>query len=331
MNLIERYVYEVGQNLSGKNRQDIEKEIRSLIEDSLEARTQSEGRPADDEMMVSVLKEFGPPEKMAASYQQPRYLIGPRLYPTFWLVLRVVLLVLLVIFLVILAINLGEPPYTVTGLFQSKITALADLVASALSALGNVVLIFAILEWALPKTSGKPKEWDPRKLKDREDAGHVRTVPMLVGIAGSVVMILLFNFWPKMIVSLTPIDGKINFVPMVGDNFNLYLPYLNLLYVLEIALNVIVLRAGSWKPVTRWLQAGTKVLALLVLAAMLLGPGIIQIDTTALHVAPGSTLDLFYRALETTGVRSALMLIMLLTVWELGKILYRMRGKKIRV
>ena len=58
MNLIERYVYEVGQNLSGKNRQDIEKEIRSLIEDSLEARTQSEGRPADDEMMVSVLKEL---------------------------------------------------------------------------------------------------------------------------------------------------------------------------------------------------------------------------------------------------------------------------------
>ena len=41
-------------------------------------------------MIAEVLKEFGSPEKMAASYQPQRYLIGPKLYPTFILVLKIV-------------------------------------------------------------------------------------------------------------------------------------------------------------------------------------------------------------------------------------------------
>jgi hypothetical protein len=40
MNLIELYTREVGRNLPEKMRADIEKEIRSLIEDSLEDESQ---------------------------------------------------------------------------------------------------------------------------------------------------------------------------------------------------------------------------------------------------------------------------------------------------
>ena len=97
MNMIEQYVSEVGENLPEKQRADLEKEIRSLIEDTLEERSKSAGRPIDDDMIVEVLKEFGSPAKMAASYQPARYLIGPRLYPTFILVLKIVSAVMLVL------------------------------------------------------------------------------------------------------------------------------------------------------------------------------------------------------------------------------------------
>ena len=63
MGLIDRYVTEVGQNLPRKERADLEAEIRSLIEDTLEARSQAEGRAADENLMVEVLKEFGPPRR----------------------------------------------------------------------------------------------------------------------------------------------------------------------------------------------------------------------------------------------------------------------------
>ena len=42
MELLERYVTEVGQHLPSKQRTDLEKEIRSLIEDALDDRSQKE-------------------------------------------------------------------------------------------------------------------------------------------------------------------------------------------------------------------------------------------------------------------------------------------------
>ena len=48
MNLIDRYVTEVGKHLPRKNRLDIETELRSTLEDMLEDRSQQTGRPADE-------------------------------------------------------------------------------------------------------------------------------------------------------------------------------------------------------------------------------------------------------------------------------------------
>ena len=41
MNMIDQYVIEVGENLPEKLRADLEKEIRSLIEDTLEERSRT--------------------------------------------------------------------------------------------------------------------------------------------------------------------------------------------------------------------------------------------------------------------------------------------------
>ncbi len=94
MNLIERYVREIGRRLPPKNRSDIEKEIRSALEDMLEDRSKKESRAIDEEMTIQVLKEYGKPEKVAASYQSERYLVGPQLFPTFWMIVKIVFTVL---------------------------------------------------------------------------------------------------------------------------------------------------------------------------------------------------------------------------------------------
>src|SRR5258706_14658181 len=95
MNLLDRYVTEVGNHLPRKGRADIEAEIRSTLQDMLDDRSQATGQPIDEAMMGAVLKEYGAPTKVAATYQTPRYLIGPRLYPIFELVLKIVMAVFL--------------------------------------------------------------------------------------------------------------------------------------------------------------------------------------------------------------------------------------------
>lgn len=108
MNLIDRYIQHIGKHLPEKSREDVKREIRSLVEDSLEDRSRELGRPIDEALAVAVLKEFGRPEKMAASYTPERYLIGPRLYPIFWLVVKIVASVLLAITLVKLFMGIGQ-------------------------------------------------------------------------------------------------------------------------------------------------------------------------------------------------------------------------------
>ena len=117
MKLIDRYVREIGRKLPQKSRSDIEKEIRSALEDMLEDRSKKESRAVDEEMTVQVLKEYGKPEKVAASYLPERYLIGPQLFPTFWMVAQIVFVVLTALALVGLGFNLvrGEATPLVIG------------------------------------------------------------------------------------------------------------------------------------------------------------------------------------------------------------------------
>jgi len=73
MNLIDTYITQVGDNLPEKDREDIKAEIRSILENTLESRSITAGRPVDEAMTVEVLKEFGTPKKVAASYLPARY------------------------------------------------------------------------------------------------------------------------------------------------------------------------------------------------------------------------------------------------------------------
>src|ERR1044071_10077013 len=81
MNLIDRYIAEVDKHLPRKNRADIGAEIRSTLEDMLDERKQGDG-PADEATVMDLLKEYGSPRDVAATYRPPQYqyLIGPRMF-----------------------------------------------------------------------------------------------------------------------------------------------------------------------------------------------------------------------------------------------------------
>src|SRR5690606_12112003 len=68
MNMVDIYVAEVGRNLPKKDRADLEQEIRSLIEDAIDDAAEAQGCERDEALVVEVLKQFGRPEEVAASY-----------------------------------------------------------------------------------------------------------------------------------------------------------------------------------------------------------------------------------------------------------------------
>ena len=203
-NLVDTYVLEVGRRLPKKIRADIEAEIRSILQDMLDERSQKSGKPVDEEMTLEVLKAYGSPDKVAGTYLGDRYLIGTRLYPTFILVLRIVLMVAGIGAAIGLGVALSQTIYNPYHDFQTVVTAIGNLIVTLLFVLGNVVLIFAILEWALFRADtqgnvkGLPREkaWDPRLLTRLSPPDQVKMAETILEILASFAAIVIFNFFP---------------------------------------------------------------------------------------------------------------------------------------
>ena len=135
---INRYIYQVSRFLSGKNKEDIEKEIRTLIDDMLDARCQ--GRDVSKEDLAAVFAELGKPSELAARYNDSkRYLIGPALFPIYSKVLIVVL------GFVIAATLLSNLLSLITGTFSW--TNFGNVFTAALGFFAIVTLVFAFVEW----------------------------------------------------------------------------------------------------------------------------------------------------------------------------------------
>lgn len=322
-NLIDTYVSEVGRSLPKKTRADIEAEIHSILQDMLEERSQKTGKPIDEEMTLQVLKEYGAPGKVAATYLGERYLIGPRLYPIFMLVLRIVL----VVTGILAAIGLGIALSQTLGHYSAEaiIKAIANFATSIMTALGNIVLIFAILEWALFRAGGKvevkglpiEKEWDPRSLTKVSAPNLVKMGETILEIVGCFAAIVIFNFYPQ-IIGFTPslnsvfVNGNwssLNFVPLLSEAFFYYVPYLTLVWAATILLNIVLLRMGHWTTVTRVFVIGLKVINILIAGSMLVGPTLIAASTGALTNALGDPeAARIMMTLLTQGVHMALWL-----------------------
>ncbi len=156
MELVDRYVHEVGRHLPRKSRADIETEIRSTIEDTLDGYAEKQGSDVDEELVVEVLCEFGPPEKMAASYRSGKqYLVGPELFPIFKIVLAVFVSVMSVLFLVGIVTTFGRPDDFVQAVLDVLVRRVSEFISTLFGALGVIVIVFAILERVLP-----PLEWE---------------------------------------------------------------------------------------------------------------------------------------------------------------------------
>jgi HAAS len=296
MSLLDTYISEVGRHLPRKNRRDIEAEIRSTIEDILEERSQKSDKAIDEELTLAVLKEYGSPEHVAASYLPERYLVGPRLYPLFWLILRIVLAVIGVIALITLGIKLAQPGLVLGTAATLIFNSFLNFAASAMSVLGNLVLVFAILQYFLPEFKidfkDEPDKWDPRTLKDITPTDRVKIGETVIEIIGACAAIVIFNFYPQL-VSFTPSlnglfdNGTVVTFPVLSEAFFRYVPFLTAIWGLTIVLDIVLLRQGSWKPATRWGLIALKAASVGMAVAMLIGPSLVAVTVASLTAGLG--------------------------------------------
>ena len=269
---VDRYVSAVGRLMPAAQRADVEREIRSLIADAVDAATPSGDTP-DEEVIFSVLRNFGKPEEIAARYRAPAYLVGPALYPTFRTVVGIVLGVLAGVSLFGAAVGVG-----LGSVAWNPVDLLANLVGSLIQVFGTVVGVFALIEFfqrrgslALEDTAGKGSAWDVRSLPPVQDDDRANVGELASGIVGAVIAIFLFNALPSGLTGMVLNEEGWQFFPLFAPEFWRYVPWLTALWLLEIALNSYVIARGRWSTPTRWLEAGLSALGVAAMLVILTG------------------------------------------------------------
>lgn len=292
MNLIDRYVAEVGKNLPLlKGRADIEKELKSTLEDMLEDRAEKTGRLRDEAMEIEVLKEYGSPQKVAATYNPQPYLIGPKLFPFFLFVLKIVLTVVVSVMLVLAGIQAAaDTPFMGADFVKIIGQGLGNALSAGIAAFGNVVLVFAILERVLPEKEiggfDDEKDWDPAALAKEPASDTVKRGDLIAEIVFTFVALALLNIYPQWLGMFFFTESEQVFIPMFTEKFFQFVPWINGLLAAQILLDIYLLRNAAWTLLTRLGKVLIEAASLALTIIIVRTPGIIALTAESLANGP---------------------------------------------
>lgn len=288
--LIDRYVYDVARRLPQPQREDIEKELRGLIDDMLLARTGDATPTVDD--VTAVLKELGRPRELAAKYRgTKRYLIGPDYYDIYWLVLKIVLGVSgfgLVIALIVSSV--ATPP-------QNAISAVAQsfggIISGLVQAFAYVTIAFVLAERFSKQSPLKGLDWNPKDLppvpsENQKDTITIKKGDPIAGLIFGVIGLVIFNAIPWILGYVVASEELVS-VPV----FNLgvlrsMLLLINVLICLGMLKDVLRLIAGRYTLKISLAIAAINIATLVLNIVIFLPPAIWNADfLTSLYAATG--------------------------------------------
>jgi len=313
--LLQRYIYEVGRHLPRRQRKDIQSELYSLLQDSLEESRgsfeptdESAVESEDEEDVIGILRDFGPPSKFADRYKPHRHLIGPTYYSAFKMVLTIVLSVITGIYLLGIiataffhdsgsAISIFGIAKTFSGYFE-------HLLVNA----GLVILIFVLIEKFSGATNGEKKKekWNPSSLPEIDDPDRISRGGMVASIAWHLVFAVILAAFPHWIGVISFNETGPHFTSILAPEFDPIISWFAGFLIVEAGLYLFVLRSGRWATGQRWVQLVIN-LAWIVLLYLIITGG------------PVTTIPIL-----TVGVKIILAIILIIAVFEAVGQIYRL-------
>jgi MFS family permease len=230
--LTDRYVRAVLRAVPGRQRPELEPEVRALVADTIDA------HGADER---AALTELGDPGVLAARYtDQTRYLIGPGLYPE-W---RRLLTILLPILIPIIAIVTNAA--TLLGgstIGEAIVAAGGAAIGVAVQTVFWVTLVFAIIERTTGTTGVAPSRWSVDDLPELPDDGRMSVFEL-----GATIVVNMLVFAGLLWVQLQPpivVDGQA-FALLDPDLWGFWLPWFLLVLLAETLFTIALFVRGRW-------------------------------------------------------------------------------------
>lgn len=158
MDIFDRYFQMLRLFLPKDQRDDIVRELTEDIRVQVADRETGLGRPLSAGEQVAVIRQYGHPMLIAARYRSQGYLIGPVVFPYYWIALKIVLALVFVGYVVasVIALLPGAPPEAIESI-------VGDLAGTVLRVIGWTTVMAAVLDLWLTR-SRVLETWDPTEL-----------------------------------------------------------------------------------------------------------------------------------------------------------------------
>jgi hypothetical protein len=245
--MVDRYVYAVTRRLPVAQQADVDRELRSLIEDMLSAReAQGTDRTAEVE---AVLIELGNPWELASNYRgKKRYLIGPDHYDLYEMIVKIVVgatgLGIIIALMVGYVFNPPETVFSTIGNF------IGTVVSALFQAFAWVTIIFAIAERCNERNeAAKQVAWKVSDLP--EVPAHTKRFSKAESIAGIICLVIFFmilNAAPSLF-TMGIYTGEVWIAPVFNPEvFKQVLVLFNITIALAICVEFVKLYFGQYSP-----------------------------------------------------------------------------------
>lgn len=339
MDLLDRYLQVIEQKLPRSMREDVPAELRAILSDMIEERAQTKLEKADEADVTAILQEFGSPEAVARSYRPAnQFLIGPDYYPIYWRVVQIVTLALAIAFAVIGVISLWRSGDVFDDLGLMFIEIVPQFVQAAITSVGMITLVFAILERVAPETavaldfdSEAQESWDPRTLPPLNDPDRLQKSDHIADVIATFFALVFVNTVVRNVGVAILSDGTWQSLPIISEHvFDDILPWFNVLWIAQILFGVYLLRQGRWQQRSRWMDVGIKLFGIGLVIFILSELPLLAIDNARLAAsgwaASDEIVELFTRLVPWINInlRIVFLIVLVVTLISLGKQLFNL-------
>jgi len=234
MDLLERYLRQIKRYLPQKDQEETIKELRSLILDQVDEHTNQDQETA----LKDILIEMGPPQDVALRYNDRGPLISRQLEPIMKLIMKItsITLPLAILFAESIAFVTREPDFTFMEFLLQITYSIPSAIYSLVVAIGMIFIVFVLIErYASPNFSVEEKPFNPELLPELpQKAFHVSVFGSIVSILVLTLILYLFNLQPGLI--RIYFDGTS--IPLLNENFDNIIPFLNIGWFVSILIHV---------------------------------------------------------------------------------------------
>jgi hypothetical protein len=155
-------------------------------------------------------------------------------------------------------------PALAPDFMQIIMQGMGNAVSTAIAAFGNVVLVFAILERVLPEKEigsfSDEKDWDPASLAKEPDPDLVKRGDLIAEIVFTALGLAFLN-------------GLFN-LPVFTEAFARFIPWINAVFLAEIALDVYLLFVAKWNALGRATKVAIEAAGLAITVMLIRAPGL---------------------------------------------------------